>query len=163
MISIEDENKVPNDPKELPSKVALWFQEKAVKYEAAAKEYAATMKRPKYLPLYEMTCVKVDEIERKLVDPRKVEVELTNDEYVYLLTKALLYGTTYHFSHLCSERPELANKIFIQAMAGYPDELKTEGAVYQVVFDEIHENAKEIVQLKDYFFPGDVNTTMFFL
>ena len=52
MISIEDENKVPNDPKELPSKVALWFQEKAVKYEAAAKEYAATMKRPKYLPLY---------------------------------------------------------------------------------------------------------------
>jgi hypothetical protein len=32
-----------------------------------------------------------------------------------------------------------------------------------MLFDEMHENAKEIIQLKDYFFPEKVNTTMFFI
>lgn len=167
MILLEDETMNPGEffkpSDELPQKFSLWMQDETLSCEKVAKEYAATMKRPKYLPLYEMTCVKVDTIERKLVDSRKVEVELTDEEYVFLLTKALLFGTTYRFCHLHSERPELAKKIFTQALDGYPEELKAEGAVYRVVFDEIHENAKEIIQLKNYFFPGDLNKSRIFI
>ncbi len=50
-----------------------------------------------------------------------------------------------------------------QARAAYPNEQKEPGAYYQMLFDEMHENAKEIIQLKDYFFPEKVNTTMFFI
>lgn len=74
-----------------------------------------------------------------------------------------IYGTSYRLTHLNKEHSGLANKVLIQAMAAYPDELKQPRAYYQMLFDEMHENAKEIIQLKDYFFPEKVNTTMFFI
>ena len=167
MISLEDPNLDPTDPlepqNEHPSKTVSRMRSEAEQFEAVAKEYTATMKRPKPESRYEMTIAKINRKERCLSDPRKVEVELTDDEYVYLLTRALLYGTSYRLTHLNKEHPSLANKVFTQAMAAYPDELKQPGAYYQMLFNEMHENAKEIIQLKDYFFPEKVNTTMFFI
>jgi hypothetical protein len=167
MILLEDETmnlgELFKPSNELPQKFSLWLHDEAPRCEKVAKEYAASMRRPKYLPLYEMTCFKVDMIERKPVDPQKVEVELTDEEYVYLLTRALLYGTTYRFSHLRQENPALAQKVFTQAIAGYPDDLKSDGAIYQIAFSEMHENAKEIIQLKNYFFPGDLNKSRIFI
>lgn len=167
MIHLEDENINPTEPmepeSEQPSKFALMMREKALRYEIVAKEYATTMKRPKPEPRYEMTIAKINLKEHCLSNPMKVNVELTDEEYVYLLTRALLYGSSYRLTHLNKEHPSLAQKIFEQAKAEYPDELKTVGAHYQMLFDEMHENAKEIIQLKDYFFPEKRNTSMFFI
>ena len=167
MIFLEDPDMNPAElseaNNELPPKFSLWLHDETAQCEKVAKEYANSMRRPKYFPLYEMTCAKVNVEERKLFDHQKVEVELTDEEYVYLLTRALLYGTTYRFSHLRHENPALAQKVFTQAMAGYPDDLKSEGALYQIAFSEMHDNAKEIIQLKNYFFPDKVNTSMLFL
>lgn len=166
MIFLEDPNMNPAElfepNNELPLKFSLWLHDDKDRCEKAAKEYAASMRRPKYYPLYEMTCAKVDLIEGKLFDHQKVEVELNDEEYVYLLTRALLFGTTYYFSHLRHENPALAQKVFTQAMAGYPDDLKSDGALYQIAFSEMHDNAKEIFQLKNYFFPDKVNTSIHF-
>lgn len=167
MIFLEDPYLNPTEPlepkNEFPSKTVSRMRSEAKQFEAAAKEYAATMKRPKPESRYEMTLAKINREECSLFDPRKVEVELTDDEYVYLLTRALLYGTSYRLTHLSKEHPTLANKVLAQAMEAYPDELKEAGAYYQMLFDEMHENAKEIIQLKDYFFPEKVNTTMLFI
>lgn len=167
MIFLEDPNMNParlfEPNKELPPKFSLWLHDDKAQCEKVAKEYAASMRRPKYFPLYEMTCAKVNVEERKLFDHQKVEVELNDEEYVYLLTRALLYGTTYRFSHLRHENPALAQKVFTQAMAGYPDKLKSDGDLYQIAFSELHDNAKEIFQLKNYFFPDMINTGMVFL
>ena len=167
MISLEDPNMNPTEffesNNEFPPLFSLWLHDEKAQCEKVAKEYALSMKRPKYFPLYEMTCAKINRKERCLSDPQKVEVELTDMEYVYLLTRVLLYGTTYRFSHLRQENPALAQKVFTQAIAGYPDDLKSDSAVYQIAFSEMHENAKEIIQLKDYFFPEKMNTTMFFI
>jgi len=167
MIQLEDETMNPSEllkpSDDVPMRLSLWLHNETARCEKAAKEYAATMKRPKYLPLYEMTCAKVDEENHKLFDRRKVDVELTDDEYVWLLTRSLLFGTTYLFSHLRNENPTLAQKVFAQAMDAYPDELKEDGVRYQVFFNEIYENAKEIIQLQNYFFPDKVNTTTIFI
>lgn len=167
MILLEDPNMNPAElfepNNEFPPKFTLRMLDEKAQCEKIAKEYANSMRRPKYYPLYEMTCAKVNVEELKLFDHQKVEVELNDDEYVYLLTRALLYGTTYRFSHLRHENPALAQKVFTQAMAGYPDDLKSEGALYQIAFSEMHDNAKEIIQLKNYFFPDKVNTSMLFL
>ena len=167
MIYLEDPNMNPAElfepNNELPPKFTLRMLDEKAQCEKIAKEYANSMKRPKYYPLYEMTCAKVDVEELKLFDHQKVEVELNDEEYVYLLTRALFFGSTYRFSHLRHENPALAQKVFTQAMAGYPDDLKSDGALYQIDFSEMHDNAKEIIQLKNYFFPDKVNTSMLFL
>lgn len=167
MISLEDPNMNPAELFEpnngLPFKFSLRLHDDKAQCEKVAKEYTNSMRRPKYFPLYEMTCAKVDVIERKLFDHQKVEVELNDEEYVYLLTRALLFGTTYRYSHLRHENPALAQKVFTQAMACYPDDLKSDGALYQIAFSEMHDNAKEIFQLQNYFFPDKVNTGMLFL
>ena len=151
----------PNN--EFPPKFTLRMLDEKAQCEKIAKEYANSMKRPKYYPLYEMTCAKVDVEELKLFDHQKVEVELNDEEYVYLLTRALFFGSTYRFSHLRHENPALAQKVFTQAMAGYPDDLKSDGALYQIDFSEMHENAKEIYQLQSYFFPGEWNNSRIFI
>ena len=167
MIYLEDEDINPTEPmepeSEQPSKFALMMRKEALRYEKAAKEYATTMKRPKPEPRYEMTIAKINLEEHCLSDPMKVNVELTDNEYVYLLTRALLYGSSYRLTHLNKEHPALAQKIFEQGKAQYPDELQTAGTPYQMLFDEMHENAKEIIQLKDYFFPEKRNTSMLFI
>ncbi len=167
MIFLEDPNMNPAElfepNNELPPKFTLRMLDEKAQCEKVAKEYVNSMRRPKYYPLYEMTCAKVDVEECKLFDHQKVEVELNDEEYVYLLTRALLYGTTYRFSHLRHENPALAQKVFTQAMASYPDNLKSDVALYQIDFSEMHDNVKEIIQLKNYFFPGDLNNSRIFI
>ncbi len=167
MILLEDPNMNPAElfepNNEFPPKFTLRMLDEKAQCEKIAKEYANSMKRPKYYPLYEMTCAKVDVEELKLFDHQKVEVELNDEEYVYLLTRALFFGSTYRFSHLSHENPVLAQKVFAQAMASYPNDLKSDGALYQIDFSEMHENAKEIYQLQSYFFPGEWNNSRIFI
>ena len=153
------ENELPTDPN-----FELFLMEQEAKFAPVAQEYMERMKRPKYpLPLYKMQCGKHDVKNRSMIDPREIEVELTDHEYRFLLLRALIYGTTYRFTHLRLEKPELARKILAQASASYPEELKDDNFSYQIYFTEIHDNAKEIYQLQAYFFPKSVNTPTIFI
>ena len=140
----------------------LIFLESERKYAAIAKEYKATKKRPFCLSEhhYEMSAFKYDVKERRaLEEPRKGYVELTDAQYVFLLIKVLTYGSSYRYPHLLRDYPELARKIIEQLYGSYEDE-ENKGWGYHVVFDEVFENAKEIMELKDYYMPGSPNRTM---
>jgi len=159
MIWLTYENELPTDPN-----FQLFLMDQEAKFAPVAKEYMERMKRPKYpLPLYKMQCGKHDAEDRILMDPREIEVELTDYEYGFLLLRALIYGTTYFFTHLKLEKPELAQKILTQALDSYPEELQDDNYSYQILFTEIHENAKEIYQLQAYFFPEKTNTQTIFI
>lgn len=159
MTWLTDENLLPTDPN-----FQLFLMDQEAKFTPVVKEYMERMKRPKYpLPLYKMKCGKRNAEDRILLDPREIEVELADYEYGFLLLRALIYGTTYLFTHLKLEKPELAQKILTQALASYPEELQDDNYSYQILFTEIHENAKEIYQLQAYFFPENANTPTIFI
>ena len=142
----------------------LVFLELEAKNASVAKEYYTMRKHSNNHPehLYKMTALKYNlEDKSALEAPRTVLVELTDGEYVLLLTKVLTYGSSYRYVHLYDEQPAIARKI-IEQMYGYYEDGKKDGFEYEVTFDEVFENAKEIIQLKDYFFPGNPNQTMIF-
>jgi len=167
MIFLEDIVTDPNGndrPAPHSDKEELIFLEHEKKYVAIAKEYKAMKTRPFCLTEhhYEMSACKYDTKERVALEKlRKGYVELTDAQYVFLLIKVLTYGSSYRYPHLLRDYPELARKIIEQLYGSYEDE-ENKGWGYHVVFDEVFENAKEIMQLKDYYFPGSPNTSVIF-
>ena len=165
MILLEDIETDPNGndrPAPHSNNEELIFLEHEKKYVAIAKEYKAMKKRPFCLTEqhYEMSACKYDVKERVALEKlRKGYVELTDAQYVFLLIKVLTYGSSYRYPHLLRDSPELARKI-IEQLYGYYEEGAIGGWGYYVIFDEIFENAKEIMQLKDYYMPGSPNRTM---
>lgn len=134
------------------------------KYGPVAREYLAMKKKPFYHPehWYEMSACKYDLKKRCAVEPmRKDYMELNDGEYLFLLTRILIFGSSYRYIHLLDERPELARRI-IEKLFGCVENLRKDGLGYHVTFDEVFENAKEIMQLKDYYFPGNPNSSMIF-
>ena len=93
--------------------------------------------------------------------PRQGMVALTEGEYLFLLTQLLLFGSSFKFAHLMERRPDLGRKIIEQLYGTFEDE-QISGFLYYVTFDEVFENAKEVYQLKDWYFPQDVRAGMFF-
>lgn len=161
---IDDGSDMNLTPDEL-NKVELRVLEEEAKNAAVAKEYLANKKKPFYHPehYYEMSACKFNVKKRRAIEPtRKDYVELSDEEYLFLLTKVLTFGSSYLFKHLHEDRPEMAQKIIEKLYGCYEDGTK-EGWGYHVTFDEVFENAKEIVQLKDYFFPEKRNTSMLFI
>ena len=165
MIFLEDIETDPNgNDRPLPhsNNEELIFLEHEKKYVAIAKEYKAMKTRPFCLTEhhYEMSVCKYDTTEHgTLEEPRKGYVELTDAQYVFLLIKVLTYGSSYRYPHLLRDYPELARKI-IEQLYGYYEDEENKGWGYHVTFDEVFENAKEIMQLKDYYMPGSPNRTM---
>lgn len=160
---IDDGSYMNLTPDEL-KKVELRVLEEETKNAAVAKEYLANKKKPFYHPehYYEMSACKFNVKKRRAIEPtRKDFVELSDEEYLFLLTKLLTFGSSYLFKHLHEDRPEMAQKI-IEKLYGCYEDGTEEGWGYHVSFDEVFENAKEIIQLKDYYMPGDPNNTMTF-
>lgn len=161
---IDDGSDMNLTPDEL-NKMELRVLEEEAKNAAVAKEYLANKKKPFYHPehYYEMSACKFNVKKRRAIEPtRKDYVELSDEEYLFLLTKVLTFGSSYLFKHLHEDRPEMAQKI-IEKLYGCYEDGTEEGWGYHVTFDEVFENAKEIVQLKDYFFPEKRNTSMLFI
>ena len=159
---IEDGTEEELTPSQL-EKLKLRVLEIENKNAAVAKEYQATHKRPYYFPehAYEMSACKFIVKKRRAIEPKRTDfVELSDEEYLFLLTKVLTYGSSYHFKHLNEDRPEMAQRIIEKLYGSYEEE--KDGWGYHVTFDEIFENAKEIIQLKDYYMPGNPNSTEFF-
>ena len=160
---IDDGSDMNLTPDEL-NKMNLRVLEEEAKNASVAKEYLANKKKPFYHPehYYEMSACKFNVKKRRAIEPtRKDFVELSDEEYLFLLTKVLTFGSSYLFKHLHEDRPEMAQKIIEKLYGCYKDGTE-EGWGYHVTFDEVFENAKEIVQLKDYYMPGDPNNTMIF-
>ena len=161
---IDDGSDMNLTPDEL-NKMELRVLEEEAKNAAVAKEYLANKKKPFYHPehYYEMSACKFNVKKRRAIEPtRKDYVELSDEEYLFLLTKVLTFGSSYLFKHLHEDRPEMAQKIIEKLYGCYEDGTK-EGWGYHVTFDEVFENAKDIIQLKDYFFPEKRNTSMLFI
>ena len=145
-------------------KMELLILEQETKNAAVAKEYLANKKKPFYHPehYYEMSAFKFNVEKRQAIEPtRKDFVELNDNEYLFLLTKVLTYGSTYRFEYLYQDRPEMAKRI-IEKLYGCYEDGEKDGWKYYVTFDEVFENAKEIIQLKDYYMPGNPNSTEIF-
>ena len=160
---IDDGSDTNLTPDEL-NKVELLVLEEEAKNAAVAKEYLANKKKPFYHPehYYEMSACKFNVKKHRAIEPtRKDFVELSDEEYLFLLTKVLTFGSSYLFKYLYEDRPEMAKKI-IEKLYGCYEDGTEEGWGYHVTFDEVFENAKEIVQLKDYYMPGNPNSTMTF-
>ena len=146
------------------NKIHLRVLATEAKNAAVAKEYLAMKKKPFYHPehFYEMSACKYNVKKYRAVEPMRTDyVELSDEEYLFLLTKVLTYGSSYRYHHLNADRPELARMI-IELFYGSVEDLGKDGLGYHVVFDEIFENAKEIMQLKDYYFPGNPNSSVIF-
>ena len=158
---IDDGSDMNLTPDEL-NKMELRVLEEEAKNTAVAKEYLANKKKPFYHTehYYEMSACKFNVKKRRAIEPTRIDfVELSDEEYLFLLTKVLTFGSSYLFKHLHEDRPEMAQKIIEKLYGCYKDGAE-EGWGYHVTFDEVFENAKEIVQLKDYYMPGNPNSTM---
>lgn len=165
MFIIEDNPRDFEEPltEEQRNKVKLMVLAEETKKAAVAKEYMATRKKQFYHPehFYEMSACKYNVKKHRAVEPlRKGLVELNDEEYLFLLTKLLVFGSSYHYKHLYGDKPITARRIIEQLYGSYEEQ--GEGLDYHVVFDEVFENAREIMQLKDYYFPGNENRTELF-
>ena len=94
---------------------------------------------------YQTTCIGYDKEKKEPRYPKKVKVQLTDEEYIYLLTRNLLENTL-TFNRLIMLRPELAQKINQHIDGCYFDyNLKWEEP-FLVVFDEINADAEKILE-----------------
>jgi len=92
---------------------------------------------------YQTTCIGYNKEKKEPRYPMKVKVQLTDEEYIYLLTQNLL-EKGFTFNRLIMLRPELAQKINLQIDGCYFDyNIKWEEP-FLVVFDEINADAEKI-------------------
>lgn len=75
--------------------------------------------------------------------PKKEEVELTDEQYIYLLTQRLLFEH-FNFNRLLLYRPELAQYISVQLDGCCNDYLFESYNPYLIVFDEVNEDVAKI-------------------
>ena len=93
--------------------------------------------------MYEMSYVGYDWKWEKPSAPKKRLVQLTDDEYIYLVVYRLLYDR-FTFNRLVFCRPQLAQKICAQLDTSDDSILFEKGFPYLVVFDEINADAEMI-------------------
>lgn len=93
---------------------------------------------------YEMYCYFWDISKRKITKKYSFSVDLSDEEYIYLLTEQLVRKTEYSFNDLVFERPSLARKIAHMAQTTYYDGFKTNGCPYLIILDEVIKDAEAI-------------------
>ena len=94
--------------------------------------------------LYTMSLICWDPSDQKTSPRLKFSVELTDDEYVCLLTEQLLYPENYTFNRLAFDHPEVAKKISLEAdsLLGYGVVLN--GLPFLVIMDEVDSDVETI-------------------
>ena len=93
---------------------------------------------------YEMSCYFWNPSKQKMTKRFSFHTELTDEEYIYLLTGQLIDRSADSFNRLVFERPELARKISESAKSYYFDDLETKGFPYLIILDEIIFDAEKI-------------------
>ena len=70
--------------------------------------------------------------------------ELSDEEYIYLLTEQLLYRSPDSFNRLVFDRPDIARKISDEAHVGYYDRTHIDSNPYLIILDEVLDDVKAI-------------------
>ena len=95
--------------------------------------------------LYEVIVVDYGAPYGKSLVPDKEKVDLTDDEYIYLLTQRLLYNG-FTFNRLILYKPELAQKIIHQLDDFDGNGILERGCPYLIAFDEVNADAEAILK-----------------
>lgn len=94
---------------------------------------------------YQTTCIGYDKEKKEPRHPVKVKVQLTDEEYIYLLIQNMLEKNL-TFNRLIMLRPELAQKINLQIDGCYYDYNIKWDEPFLVIFDEINADAEKILE-----------------
>lgn len=86
---------------------------------------------------YEMSCFYWDIFKKKITKKYPFSVDLTDEEYIYLLTEQFVRKAEFTYNELVFERPSLARKIANSAKITYKDGFETYGCPYLIVLDEV--------------------------
>ena len=99
---------------------------------------------PRYL--YQMSCFYWDANGQKMSERTEFEVDLMDEEYLYLLNNMTQRSGRYTFNELIFDNPELAKKISLAAdnKVDFPFQLTDLGHSFIVIFDEVIDDEKQI-------------------
>ena len=91
-----------------------------------------------------MSCYFWDITKRKITKKHHFRADLTDKEYITLLTELLVHKTEYTFNDLVFEHPSIARKIAASRPVIDEDEFEFFGCPYLIVLDEVIKDAEAI-------------------
>ena len=92
--------------------------------------------------LYRMSCRGYDERRGEMMDPVSFRIELTDDEYVFLLGQQLMNRYGFNFNRLLLVRPELAQKICERAESAYFGWISPNNMPFLIQMDDVRADAE---------------------
>lgn len=93
---------------------------------------------------YSMSFYYWDSIKQRMSKREPFSAELSDEEYIYLLTEQLLYQSPDSFNRLVFNRPDIARKISDEAHVEYYDHIHIGNNPYLIIFDEVLEDVEAI-------------------
>ena len=93
---------------------------------------------------YAMSFYYWDSIKQRMSKRAPFSAELSDEEYIYLLTEQLLCQSPDSFNRLVFDRPDIARKISDEAHVEYYDHIHIGNNPYLIIFDEVLEDVEAI-------------------
>ena len=118
-------------------------EKRRLEVESKAKDYFYNKKNREYSS-YIMSCYFWDSTTGRMSKRHRFSVELTDDEYIYLLTEQLLDRSPNTYNRLVFDRPDLAEKVCGIAELSFFDGNEIGDNPYLIIFDELLEDAEAI-------------------
>jgi hypothetical protein len=118
-------------------------EKRRAEVESKAKDYFFNKKKRK-CNSYKMSCYYWDSTTGRMSKRHRFFVELTDEEYIYLLTEQLLDRSPNTYNRLVFSRPDLAEKVCGIAELSIYDGYEIGENPYLIIFDELLEDAEAI-------------------
>jgi hypothetical protein len=93
---------------------------------------------------YDMSFYYWDSIKQRMSKRESFSTELSDEEYIYLLTEQLLCQSNDSFNRLVFDRPDIARKVSDAAHVEYYNHIHIGNNPFLIIFDEVLEDAKAI-------------------
>ena len=93
---------------------------------------------------YSMSFYYWDSIKQRMSKRESFSIELSDEEYIYLLTEQLLYQSHDSFNRLVFDKPDIARKISDEAHVEYYEHIHIGNNPYLIILDEVLEDAEAI-------------------
>lgn len=94
--------------------------------------------------LYRMSCRGFDERRGEMMNPVSFRIELTDDEYVFLVGQQLMNRYGFNFNRLLLVRPALAQKICERAESAYFGWISPNNMPFLIQMDDVRADAEAI-------------------
>ena len=121
----------------------LLIEKQRADVESKARDYFFNKKKRK-CNSYNMSCYFWDSTTRRMSKRHRFSVELTDEEYIYLLTEQLLDRSPNTYNRLVFNRPDLAEKIWSIVDLLFFEGYEIGGNPFLIIFDELLEDAEAI-------------------